>query len=121
MAIADFVRNSGVPISQTPSSTKPLSTNTTSVTSNPGEQKVNRAIDAIIDYNNNVATRKQDKWRIAISALKQLTKCNQSLISGVIEDRRSEIEQHHQFHQLGQYHNSKGKSVPKITEVISFS
>ncbi|CCQ69215.1 hypothetical protein CWATWH0402_506 [Crocosphaera watsonii WH 0402] len=110
-----------VPISQTPSSTKPLSTNTTSVTSNPGEQKVNRAIDAIIDYNNNVATRKQDKWRIAISALKQLTKCNQSLISRVIEDRRSEIEQHHQFHQLGQYHNSKGKSAPKITEVIYFS
>ena len=110
------------PIPQTPSSTKPLSTTpTTSVTSNPGEKKVGSAIDAIIDYNNNHATRKQDKWRIAISALKQLTKCNQSLISRVIEDRRSEIEQHHQFHQLGQYHNSKGKSALSITEVIYFS
>ena len=111
-----------VPISKTPSSTKRQTTTpTTSVTSNPGEKKVNRAIDAIIDYNNNVATRKQDKWRIAISSLKQLTKCNQSLISRVIEDRRSEIEQHHQFHQLGQYHNSKGKSALSITEVIYFS
>ena len=110
------------PISRTSSSSNSQKlTTTTSVTTNPGEQKVGRAIDAIIHYNNTNATKKQDKWRIAISALKQLTKCNQSLISRVLESRQSEIDQHHQFHQLGQYHNSKGKSAPKITEVLTFN
>ncbi len=109
-------------VSQSPSTTQPLcSTNQSSTASNPGEQKVNHAIDTIIDYNNHLGNRKQDKWRIAISSLKQLTKCNQSLISRVLEERKNEIEQHHQFHQLGQYHNSKGKSAPKISEVISLN
>ncbi|WP_107667545.1 protelomerase family protein [Cyanothece sp. BG0011] len=91
----------------------------TNHTLNPGKQKVNRAIDAIIDYNNNQATKTKDKWRITISALKQLTKCNQGLIARVIEKRQTEIEQHHQTHQLGQYHNSKGKMAPSISDVIS--
>ncbi len=92
---------------------------TTHQTNNSGEQKVNRAIDTIMDYNNNQATKTKDKWRITISALKQLTKCNQGLIARVIDARQTEIEQHHQLHQLVQYHNSKGKSAPKITEILT--
>ncbi len=98
-----------------------VTTATTNQTLNPGKQKVNRAIDAIIDYNNSQATLKKDKWRITISALKQLTKCNQGLIAKVIEQRQSEIEHHHQTHQLEKYHNSKGKMAPSITDVIFFS
>ncbi len=121
-AISSLVVTLGGQQTATPSTTKPTKPSTTThQTNNSGEQKVNRAIDAIIDYNNNQATNKQDKWRITISALKQLTKCNQSLIARVIEKRKTEIEQHHQTHQLGQYHNSKGKSSPKITDVITFN
>lgn len=121
-AISNLVRTLGEDTAVT--AMAPQSTATTKAANNQinnaGEQKVNRAIDAIIDYNNNLANQQKDKWRITISALKQLTKCNQGLISRVLEKRQTEIEQHHQTHQLGQYHNSKGKLAPSITDFLHF-
>jgi Telomere resolvase len=85
----------------------------------PGnEALVDRAIDAIIHYNDSIATTKKDKWLISWSALKQLTRCNQEVIARVMERRKEEIDRHHALHELGTFHNSKGKFAPKITEVI---
>ncbi|WP_280990439.1 hypothetical protein [Gloeothece verrucosa] len=36
-------------------------------------------------------------------------------------DRASEIEQHHAAHELGKFHNNKGKFAPAITEVIQLA
>jgi hypothetical protein len=84
----------------------------------PNEALVNRAIDAIFHYNDTTATGKKDRWLISLSVLKQLTRCNQEVIARVIEGRKDEIEKHHEKHELGTFHNSKGKFAPKITEII---
>jgi hypothetical protein len=84
----------------------------------PNEALVHRAIDAIINHNDSIATGKKDKWAISLSVLKQLTRCNQEVIARVMERRKDEIDRHHEKHELGTFHNSKGKFAPKITEVI---
>ncbi|WP_013335039.1 hypothetical protein [Gloeothece verrucosa] len=83
-------------------------------------EKINKAIDLIIDLNNS-ATTKKDKWLVSLSALKQLTKCGQDTIARVLQQRASEIENHHALHELGKFHNNKGKFAPPITEVIQLA
>jgi hypothetical protein len=61
-----------------------------------------------------VKQRQKDKWLISLSVLKQLTRCNQEVIARVIEGRKDEIDKHHEKHELGTFHNSKGKFAPKI-------
>ncbi len=54
-----------------------------------------------------------------IAALKRLTHCGQSVIYDVLNSRASEIQFHHDKHQLGIYHNQKGKNSTKIESVFS--
>ncbi len=82
-------------------------------------QKVNRYIDAIMAYNDVLNRPHPDKWLITIAALKRLTHCGQSVIYDVLNSRATDIQFHHEKHQLGQYHNQKGKNSPKIESVIS--
>ncbi len=60
-----------------------------------------------------------DKWLIIIATLKRLTHCAQSVIYDVLHSRESEIQFHHDKHQLGIYHNQKGKNSTKIESVFS--
>ena len=122
--------------SQSQSHTKPSDTTTTSNLSHRSEptsdtisprkrrselsrQKVNRYIDAIMAYNDVLNRPHPDKWLITIAALKRLTHCGQSVIYDVLNSRATDIQFHHDQHQLGQYHNQKGKNSPKIESVIS--
>ncbi len=82
-------------------------------------QKVNQYIDRIIAYNDVQDRPHADKWLITIAALKRLTHCGQSVIYDVLNSRASEIQFHHDRHQLGLYHNQKGKNSTKIESVIS--
>ncbi|MDJ0592679.1 MAG: protelomerase family protein [Pleurocapsa sp. MO_226.B13] len=82
-------------------------------------QKVNQYIDRIIAYNDVQDRPHADKWLITIAALKRLTHCGQSVIYDVLNSRASEIQFHHDRHQLGIYHNQKGKNSPKIESEIS--
>ena len=83
------------------------------------ESEVNRAIDAIIEFNNQENLAHKYKWRIGISSLRKLTERGDSVTKRVLDSRATEIEQHHAKHQIGQHHNSKGKTYPSIDEVIS--
>ncbi|WP_019503946.1 hypothetical protein [Pleurocapsa sp. PCC 7319] len=47
------------------------------------------------------------------------TRRGDQVIRRVIESRQPELDAHHQQHQLGSTHNSKGKDAPSITDVIS--
>ncbi len=82
-------------------------------------QKVNQYIDRIIAYNDVQDRPHADKWLITIAALKRLTHCGQSVIYDVLNSRASEIQFHHDRHQLGLYHNQKGKNSTKIESVFS--
>jgi hypothetical protein len=86
--------------------------------SGEGEAKVSEAIDAIMAYNNQPDRAYRDKWKIAISALKRLTRRNQALIQRVMLERIEEIEAHHKEHNLSENQNTKGRNAPKIDEVI---
>jgi len=86
--------------------------------SGEGEAKVNEAIDAIMAFNNQPDRAYRDKWKIAISALKRLTRRNQALIQRVMLERIEEIEAHHKEHNLSENQNTKGRNAPKIDEVI---
>ncbi|MBW4532562.1 MAG: telomere resolvase [Pleurocapsa minor HA4230-MV1] len=83
------------------------------------EQEIDRAIDAIIQFNNQEDVSHQDKWHIGVSALRKLTERGDSVIQRVLQPRKTEIEQHHAVHQIGPRHNSKGKTYPSIDEIIS--
>ncbi|MEQ8463996.1 protelomerase family protein [Coleofasciculus sp. E1-EBD-02] len=86
--------------------------------SEASEAYVNRAIDAIMDFNNDPNRQEQDKWFIGVSPLKKITKRNQALIERVLQQREADLNQHHAQHQLTPKHNSKGRFAPKIEEVI---
>ena len=83
------------------------------------QEDVNRAIDAIIQFNNQPDLPHKDKWHIGISALRKLTDRGDSVVKRVVESRTDEIQQHHSLHQIGPRHNSKGKDYPSILEIIS--
>ena len=104
-----------------PSNLKPseLTTTKRKRRSELSRQKVNQYIERIMAYNDVKERRRADKWLITIAALKRLTHCGQSVIYDVLHSRESEIQFHHDKHQLGIYHNQKGKNSTKIESVIS--
>jgi hypothetical protein len=84
-------------------------------------QKVNQYIDAIMAYNDLPNRPHPDKWLITIAALKRLTHCGQSVIYDVIGDRDSDIQFHHHKHQLGLFHNQKGRNAQPIESLLSLT
>lgn len=84
------------------------------------ELAIDYAIDQFIKYNDQEGIAHQDKFRIGIGALRKLTGRGDGVIKRVLKRRESEIEQHHQQHQLGVHHNSKGKDAPSVDELIPF-
>jgi Telomere resolvase len=108
----------------------PVTKPTESVSKNPpsrkrrGElsrHKVNQYIDAIMAYNDVPDRQKTDKWLITIAALKRLTHCGQSVIYDVLSQREADIQFHHHKHQLGEFHNQKGRNAHKIESLISLT
>jgi hypothetical protein len=81
--------------------------------------KVNQYIDAIMAYNDVPERQRSDKWLITIAALKRLTHCGQSVIYDVLSQREADIQFHHQKHQLGIFHNQKGRNAPPIESLLS--
>ena len=79
---------------------------------------VNYVIDTILDYNNHPHRSHQDKWRIGVSLIKSLTTVNQNQIYQVLKARQTEIDQHHQLHQLKPSHNQKGHSATHLHDAI---
>ncbi len=82
------------------------------------EGKVNAAIDAIIAFNSQPELEHADKWAIGISVLKKLTGCYQGVIARVLEERKEELEKHHQLHGLGVTHNNYHRGKRVVNEVI---
>ena len=120
--VKPFVNESDT--SKVPSSSTPAQTSKQEVSpkvSNrrvEAEQDVERAIDAIIKFNNAEEVATEDKWHIGIGSLKKLSHRGDSVINRVIKNRKEEIEQHHSVHGLGKWHNARGKDYPSIDEII---
>ena len=78
---------------------------------------VNRAIDAIIQHNNLPNQLHDLKWAITINGLKNFT-TNQRVIERIMQERKDEIDAHHQLHQLLPKHNNRHKRKRKILDVV---
>jgi hypothetical protein len=82
------------------------------------EAMINHAIDKIMEHNNQEDIAHQDKYRVGIGGIRKMTRRGDGVIRRVLNSREDEINQHHQTHKLGEYHNSKGHSVRSIEFVI---
>ncbi len=90
-------------------------------TTENAEAKVNTAIDAVVAYNNAPGRTHEDRWAFGVAQLKRLTRANQKVIERVVEHRKTEIERHHQQHQLGPNHNiKKGRQRVRIEDTVPF-
>jgi hypothetical protein len=85
------------------------------------EEKLRRAFGAIVSYNETEGRSQAEKWAINQNALAELTGCNRPAIKQFLAQYGSEIDAHHQLHQLLPRHNySHGKNGIKITDVIQW-
>ena len=83
------------------------------------EEKLRRALQAIIAYNETPERNPAEKWAINQNALAELTGCNRPAIKQFLKQYGDEIEAHHQKHNLLPRHNySHGKNGVKITDII---
>jgi len=82
------------------------------------ELVINHAIDQLIKYNEVEGMTHQDKFRVGIGAIRKITRRGDGVIKRVLNARSDEIEQHHKIHQLGIYHNSKGKEATSVDELV---
>jgi len=85
--------------------------------SNETDEIIHQAIYAIMQYNDQ-ASRHDEKWAITINALKAFAK-SQRKIEMILQDRKEEIKQHHDKHQIDpERHNLKHRGKHKIEEII---
>ncbi len=82
-----------------------------------------KALQAILDYNDQTATSHAECWTISIPVmkdlLKQLGKATQPKIEAVLKAKSATIQQHHRLHGLGERHNRvhKGRSISEIIKL----
>jgi hypothetical protein len=85
------------------------------------EEKLKRAFEAIVSYNEMPNHRYEDKWAINQNALAELTGCNRPAIKHFLKVYAADIERHHQANALLPRHNyAHGKLGIKITDIISW-
>ncbi len=115
----------------TPSSTQTLHStqSSTASTENPQPARprgprgasgeiVDRAIDAMMAYNDMPERLHQDKWAISINILKEFVSSQPAIQRG-LEQREAEIRAHHEQHQIDpKKHNFFHRGKHKITDFI---
>lgn len=85
------------------------------------QEKVNLAIDQIMQHNSTPGLPHDQKWAITQSILKVATKCYQGVIQRVLKQRQDEIDQHHRQHGLGAHHNNLHRRTgAAITDIVKF-
>lgn len=92
----------------------------------PGKRRndssiLHRAIDAIMEHNNQPGRLHDDKWAITINTLKSFMK-SQPAILRVLEERQDEVEAHHALHGIeARTHNLRHRRKSTIADVIPFA
>lgn len=82
-------------------------------------EDINRAIDAIMEFNNAPDRPHRQKFRVSIKPVADLTGRATNSVSKILKERSEEIEHHHQKHNISNYHNksrrdSEGHDYPPI-------
>jgi len=87
--------------------------------SGPAEERIDRAVQAIMEYNNYTGTEKDQKWAITASAVARLCGSNRPAINRYFEEHHLAIADHNAKHELTEGHNiPKGKKGQRIEDFI---
>ena len=74
------------------------------------DEDINGAIDAVMEFNNAPNRPHKQKFRLSVKPIKDLCGRANNSIAAILQDRRAEIERHHQQHELSPYHNKSRKA-----------
>jgi hypothetical protein len=89
-------------------------------------EHIRRAVQAIMDFNNQGDRTLNEKWYISFPVLQTLLRANglsanQNNVSTVFEEMKQELEQHHDQHHLGSRHNRRHPDISKIAQLVSLN
>jgi hypothetical protein len=87
---------------------------------------IRRAVQAIINLNDQEGQAFDDKWYISFPVVQTLLRenglsANQKNVAAVFEEMKQELEHHHDKHQIGSRHNRRHPKIEKINKLISLS
>ena len=68
-------------------------------------EDINRAINAIMEFNNTTDRPHRQKFRVSIKPVADLTGRATNSVSKILKERSEEIESHHEQHEISSYHN----------------
>lgn len=81
------------------------------------EEKIRRAIQGIIDFNDYTAPSNNERWFIGVRSIQDLSGCNYSPIKKFVDDYSTMIADHNAKYGLSNQHNKR--HTKKITEIIA--
>jgi hypothetical protein len=82
------------------------------------EEKIRRAVKAIMDHNDYKATNNSDRWFIGVRSIQDLSGCNYAPIKKYVDEKSVMIFDHNAKYGLSNQHNKKRKQ--KIFDVITW-
>ena len=80
------------------------------------EEKIRRAVKAIIDFNDYTAPSNNERWFIGIRSIQDLSGCNYVPIKKFLDDYKKMVGDHNSKYDLGSQHNKR--HTKKIGEII---
>jgi len=82
------------------------------------EEKIRRAVKAIMDHNDYKATNNSDRWFIGVRSIQDLSGCNYAPIKKYVDEKSVMIFDHNAKYGLSNQHNKKHKQ--QISDVITW-
>jgi hypothetical protein len=82
------------------------------------EEKIRRAVKAIMDHNDYKATSNSDRWFIGVRSIQDLSGCNYAPIKKYVDEKSVMIFDHNAKYGLSNQHNKKHKQ--QISDVITW-
>ncbi len=82
-------------------------------------EKVSRAVQAMMDYNDFTAPSKEDRWYIGTQSIRDLSGSRYKIVAEFIKTHQVMIDDHNQKHELGKFHNKcHNRNGAKIKNII---
>jgi hypothetical protein len=82
------------------------------------EEKIRRAIKAIMEHNDYTAPSNSERWFIGVRSIQDVSGCNYAPIKKYVDDHKTMIDDHNAKHALSNQHNKKHRQT--ISQVISW-
>ena len=119
-AIAPALTRSSVDVSDSPKSPKKR------IPEKEALHHIRRAVQALISLNSQEGRAFNDKWYISFPVVQTLLRthglsANQKHVAAVFDELKTELEKHHEQHEIGSRHNRRHPNLEKIAEIIELN